>query len=81
MMGLTSNCFFSFRLSFFLSRFLFFGLLELVSFDEIYFFDKSENDGFGSGSPGKPICGADDVVFGDCVPTGIESLPHSNMFN
>ena len=52
-----------------------------MSFDELYLFNKSDNDGSGSGSPGKPIGIADESVgsvsgvgFGNFVPTGIESL-------
>ena len=43
-------------------------------FNESDFFDKSDNAGSGSGSPGKSIGSAGDVGFGDFVPTGIKSL-------
>ena len=45
-----------------------------MSFEELDFFDESENDGSGSGSPGKSVGSADDVDLGNFVPTGIESL-------
>ena len=58
----------------FLLRLFFFDLLELVSFDELDFFDESDSRGSGSGSPGKSVGNAGDVGFGNFVPTGIESL-------
>ena len=61
-----------------------------MSFDKLDFFDESDNDGSGSGSPGtfdfpfssgKSVVSANESVgsvsgvdFGDFVPTGIESL-------
>ena len=43
----------SYRRFFFLSCCFLFDSLELVSFDELYFFDdNTDNDGYGSGSPG-----------------------------
>ena len=45
-----------------------------MSFDKLYFFDESDNDGSGSGSPGKSVGSDGDMGFGNFVPTGIESL-------
>ena len=59
---------------FFLSRFFFFDLLELVSFDKLDFFNESDNDGSGSGSPGKSVDRVSDVGFGNFFPTGIDSI-------
>ena len=50
-------------------------------FEKLDFFDESENDGSGSGSPGTSVGSAGESVgsvngvgFGNFVPTGIESL-------
>ena len=72
--GSENSYFLSFRRFFFLSRFFFFDLLELVSSDELDFFDESDNYGSVSGSPGKYIGSAGDVGFGGFVWTGIKSL-------
>ena len=57
-----------------LIAFFLFGLLELVSFNDLYFFGEYDNDGSGSRSPGKSVGSAGDVGFGGFAPTGIESL-------
>ena len=59
---------------FFLSRLFLFDYLKLVSFDELYFFDGSDNNRYRSRSPGKSVGSAGDVSFGNFVPTVIESL-------
>ena len=66
--------FLSFRRFFLLLRFFLFDSLELVSFDELDFFDESDNDGSRSGSPDKFVGSAGEVGFCDFVLTGIESL-------
>ena len=72
--GSDESAFLCLRHFFFLSRFFFFGFLELVSFDGCYFFDESDNDGSGSGSPDKSVGSDGDVGSGVFVPTGIESI-------
>ena len=62
MMGLTSHLFLSFQRFFFLSRFFFFDLLELVSFDELDFPGESDNDGSRSGSYGMSVCSSGEYV-------------------
>ena len=73
-MGLTSHLSCLSDAFFFLSRLIFFNLLELVSFEDLDLFGEYKNDESGSGSPGKPVGSAGSVGFGDFVPTGIESL-------
>ena len=68
------------RRFFLLLRLFFFDLLELVSFDKLDFFDESDNDGSGSGSPGKSVGNAGESIgsvrgvgLGGFVLGGIES--------
>ena len=45
-----------------------------MSFNELDFFDESDNYGSGSGSPGKSVGVAGEVSFGDFFSTGVETL-------
>ena len=72
--GSDESSFLFFWRFFFLLRFFLFDFLELLSFDKSDFFDEFDNDGSGSGSPGKSFVSAGDVGFGDFVPSGTESL-------
>ena len=68
----------------FLLHIFLFDLLELVSFEELYFFEnESDNDGYGSGYPGrctfpfppeKSVGSVSGVGSGNFFPTGIDSL-------
>ena len=73
--GSDESYFLSFRNLFFLSRFFFFDLLELISFDELYLFDdESDNYEYGSGSPGTcdfPFCSGNSVGRVSGVGSGV----------
>ena len=53
----------------------------MVSLDELYLFEESDDDGSGSGSPGKYVVSAVDVGFGNFPPTGIKSLGNFVLLN
>ena len=79
--GSDRSSFVCLRRFFFLSLLYLIDLLELVSFDEVYLFNESDNDGSGSGSPSTSIGSAGESVgrvsgagYGIFFPTGIESL-------
>ena len=79
--GSGESSFLSFRCFFFFLRFFFFGFMGLLSFNKLNFFGESDNDGSGSGSPGKSVGsavesvgGVSGVGFGVFVLTGIKSI-------
>ena len=88
--GDDDSSFLYFSRFFFLSLFFFFDLLELVSFNEVYFFGEFDNDGSRSGTPGtvafpfssvkfvgsacESVGSVSSLCLGYFVLTGIESL-------